>query len=529
MSRGNWDKVYSQLETRPDDFELWQDLVDAVEGLEGGLNKTSSNEAFDLFRFTYDRFLEIFPLFHGFWIRYADLEFRLGFTERAETVYERAVSVLNKGSVELWKQYCEFKVLVTVNKQEPVRLLFERAANAVGSHYLSHEFWDLYLEFEEREGDMEKVYNLLDRIIRTPIHQYARYFEKLQHVRPLVALDKLVTPEYLQQFKAEYEIDREEQLQQQTVQMTKTQERLNQEEERDIRDRIASYHIQIYENTQLEVSRRWRYESSIKTPFFLLEHPDETEMVNWRDYIAFEIVENDFDRICLTFERAVMATGLDQAFWIDYTRYLIATGHFSEAYLVFVRGCSIVPVGRTELRHQFARFVESRGYVDLALDIYKQILDNLPSSVETILSYSAAISRAKASAEQGLEYLEKSLTAMEIPLEDKAPILLQYAKTLLLLNRLPEAQMSLQAYTKLFSKSYYFWRHYLEFEFQNGSVAEIKSVFEKIKTGELEDSEKKDLAHIYMDYILSESPDVTGAINDYFDIDCHIHKHISVV
>ena len=58
-----------------------------MEDQEGGkLNRNSSPQAIASLRETYDRFLARYPLFYGFWIKYADIEFSIGGTEAAEMV-----------------------------------------------------------------------------------------------------------------------------------------------------------------------------------------------------------------------------------------------------------------------------------------------------------------------------------------------------------------------------------------------------------------------------------------------------------
>ena len=78
------DQQYEQ----PDDFERWEKLVRAAESLEGGLHRNSSPQAIASARDVYDRFLAKFPLFFGYWKKYADLEFAIAGTEAAEMVSE---------------------------------------------------------------------------------------------------------------------------------------------------------------------------------------------------------------------------------------------------------------------------------------------------------------------------------------------------------------------------------------------------------------------------------------------------------
>jgi len=70
----------------PEEFEHWEKLVRAAEAQEGGLNRNSSPQAIASTRESYDLFLARYPLFYGFWKRYADLEFAIAGTEAAEMV-----------------------------------------------------------------------------------------------------------------------------------------------------------------------------------------------------------------------------------------------------------------------------------------------------------------------------------------------------------------------------------------------------------------------------------------------------------
>lgn len=101
-------KLMRLQEDDPDNFEIWEKLVKCGESLEGGINRNSSSQAITSVRNVYDRFLAKFPLFFGYWKKYADLEFSVAGTEAAELVYERGVSSITN-SVDLWTNYCSFK------------------------------------------------------------------------------------------------------------------------------------------------------------------------------------------------------------------------------------------------------------------------------------------------------------------------------------------------------------------------------------------------------------------------------------
>lgn len=101
-------KLLAEVNDDPDNFEIWEKLVRAGESLEGGINRNSSSQAITTIRNIYDRLLAKFPLFFGYWKKYADMEFAIAGTEAAEMVYERGVASITN-SVDLWTNYCAFK------------------------------------------------------------------------------------------------------------------------------------------------------------------------------------------------------------------------------------------------------------------------------------------------------------------------------------------------------------------------------------------------------------------------------------
>lgn len=70
----------------PEEFENWEKLITRAEAQEGGLNRSSSESAIAGVREVYDIFLARYPLFFGYWKKYADLEFAIAGPEAAELV-----------------------------------------------------------------------------------------------------------------------------------------------------------------------------------------------------------------------------------------------------------------------------------------------------------------------------------------------------------------------------------------------------------------------------------------------------------
>lgn len=59
-------------------------------------------------RQVYDNFLLRFPLFYGFWLRYADREWHISGSDAAEAVFERAIADFPY-STDVWTAFCKFR------------------------------------------------------------------------------------------------------------------------------------------------------------------------------------------------------------------------------------------------------------------------------------------------------------------------------------------------------------------------------------------------------------------------------------
>lgn len=81
-----WDRLWNVVRETPDDFNSWEQLVRIVEAPEGGLTANSPPENMARLESVYDNFLANFPLFFGYWKKYADWELAVHGPEAAEKV-----------------------------------------------------------------------------------------------------------------------------------------------------------------------------------------------------------------------------------------------------------------------------------------------------------------------------------------------------------------------------------------------------------------------------------------------------------
>ena len=177
--------------------------------------------------------------------------------------------------------------------------LFERGTAAVGLDFLAHPIWDAYLQYEQRmsvddpnQDSTPPALLILDRIIHIPLHQYARYFEAYTNVCRSRPLHEFVDEDLLQSFRAE--------LPQEVFGNPAA-------EERALRERVHLYHMEIYQKTQNEVTKRWQFESEIKRPYFHVKELDGSQLTNWRRYLEFEEAEGNFERTKFLYERCLVA------------------------------------------------------------------------------------------------------------------------------------------------------------------------------------------------------------------------------
>lgn len=380
--------------------------------------------------------------------------------------------------------------------------LFERAAEHIGLDFLSHPFWDKYLEYETRQEAHDKVFAILSRVIRIPMHQYARYFERfrqLAHSRPLA---ELVPAAELAQYRAEVEAE--------AIQFGVQKTEL--EFERDIRARIDGFYYQMFQQTQTETSKRWTYEAEIKRPYFHVTELDHTQLINWRKYLDFEEVEGDYQRILVLYERCLVTCALYEEFWFRYARWMMAQeGKEQEVRNIYLRAVTIfVPISRPGIRLQFAYFEEMCGRVDVARDVHAAVVSTLPDCVEAIISW-ANLQRRQAGMEAAIEVYKAQINSPAVDIFTKAALVAEWAYLLWKVKGSPdEARAVFTNNVEWYVDSRHFWQKWLDFELgqptstaiESEHWARVKAVFTEMRTkSRLSAWVKQELGQVYLNYL----------------------------
>ncbi|RKP07227.1 hypothetical protein THASP1DRAFT_11406, partial [Thamnocephalis sphaerospora] len=357
-----------QLALAPHDFFLWEQLLHLAESADGGLDPaTAPPENVRHVSEAFDAFLAKYPLCYGYWRKYAELAAITRGAAGAEEVLARSVQAM-PNAIELWMAYCAHVIKHDARNEDRIRSLFEQGASAVGLDFMSHPFWDLYVEWETAGARMDCVFELLKRIIRIPLYQYARYFErqarKLADPATLAAIEAAVRdrPADAVNVEASKAAD--------TRPMT-----IEEQIKAGIRQGVDQLALDIHQKTQEATHQRWAFESGIKRPYFHVTALDTDELDNWHRYLDFEEENGDADRIAALFERCLVACALYEDFWMRYARWTLANKDADTACRVYERAeqC-FIPLGQPSLWLAHAVLEEEQGKVALARSIYDKLL-----------------------------------------------------------------------------------------------------------------------------------------------------------
>ncbi|KAK0703279.1 hypothetical protein B0T26DRAFT_756839 [Lasiosphaeria miniovina] len=515
----------ADVRAQPDNFEYWEKLVRACEQLDGGINRNSHPWAIEMVRSVYNRFLRKYPLLFGYWKKYAKLEFIIGGTECAELVYERGcASVTN--SVDLWMEYCSFK-METCHDAEIVRELFERAADHVGIDFLSHPFWDKWLEYEERLENADKILAILKRVTRIPMHQYARYYKDLRTLAVDRPLQELVPAVELTRYRLEIEAE---------CQAFGLPPKVDLELERDLRAKIAARFYAAFQACEADTNSRWAFEAGIKRPYFHVTELDHAQLATWRKYLDFQEAQGDYAKTVFLYNRCLVSCACYDEFWFRYVRWIGAQKDKEEEVRhIYIRAAQLVPVTRPGIRLQFAYFEESCGRVDIARAIYKAILRKLPESVETTTSW-ANLERRQIGVEAAVAVYKARIDSTGVDPFAKAALVTEWATLLWKAQgSVVGARRVYQEHEERYADSRQFWQRYMQFEMEQPISSEdhefhvslrLMEIIDQILTkSRLSPWIKQEFTQMYMNYVQQRRD--KAAMKEFISLDRDIPQSVS--
>jgi pre-mRNA-processing factor 39 len=138
----------------------------------------------------------------------------------------------------------------------------------------------------------ENVFEILERVIQIPLHQYARYYQKYSELMASVPTRELVTDQELELL---------------TDKVRNENTELSQEEvDNQVRQQIFVQKADIHAKTKKGVQERWTFESMVKRSYFHIKPLDDAQKSNWTKYLDWEEEHGDLARIYALYERCLV-------------------------------------------------------------------------------------------------------------------------------------------------------------------------------------------------------------------------------
>ena len=392
---------------------------------------------------------------------------------------------------------------------------------------MSHPFWDKYIEFETRQEAHGRVFALLTRLCRIPLHQYSRYYEKLRGMAHSLPLSDVVSADELSRIRAEVQAETTAQ---------GVSERPELEVEREIRSKIDAMFYEVFTATATEVNNRWTYESELGHQYFHTIALNHTQLNGWRKYLDFEEAGGDFERTKFLYERCVNTCALYEEFWLRFARWMSAQpGREEEVRHIYMQGAFLVPVSRPGIRLQWACFEESQGRIDVARDIHASILNKLPDCTEVIISW-AHLERRQKDTEAAIQVLKDHIDAPTVDLYTKAMLVAEWAG--LVWKGKGSADQARAVFSKnsqWYGDSRLFWEKWFEFELEQPAEAgkedvmaqRVKHVYDEFRNkSRLSAAVKRNLGKVYMDFLIHRGG--KDAMKEFISVDRDMFGYVGL-
>ncbi|VEU24388.1 DEKNAAC105577 [Brettanomyces naardenensis] len=374
-----WWRLREEAAEDPDNIVLWGQLVDSIEGIVAS-NTEDTKKSESLQRYIhsdFDNLLTRFPYLTQYWKRYVTLEYTLNGLEKSALLLKSAVESFPQ-CLELWVDYINITVSNKLKDSVAIKLLFEEAADKVGMQFLAHPFWDLYLGWEGKNSGIHSnnYLNIYLRVIRIPLHQYARYFEAFNEIRtgftikdliPETSSDKLLT-------------NAMEELHVGTTNWDEVDDDV-------ATSLIPNYFEKVFIETQKGTNSHWEFESQVERVDFEPKPVSTQDLEVWSKYLTFEEAQGSIEQIISLYERCLIPACSYESIWIRYLRFLILkTDDKDKIIHLFNRACdTFVPKCFRDIRYMFARYYEVQlSDSESAMEAYYTIVIDNPAEYDPV-------------------------------------------------------------------------------------------------------------------------------------------------
>uniref|UniRef100_A0A8C5TMS3 Pre-mRNA-processing factor 39 n=1 Tax=Malurus cyaneus samueli TaxID=2593467 RepID=A0A8C5TMS3_9PASS len=170
-------------------------------------------------------------------------------------------------SVDLWIHYINF-LKETLDPADPetnstIRGAYEHAVLAAGTDFRSDRLWEMYINWENDQGNLREVTSIYDRILGIPTQLYSHHFQRLLTTEQFAAAPELAASATARG-REEMPCAPKTSLPRQGT--CGCRPSLITEIE-NMRHRIIEIHQEIFNHNEHEVSKRWTFEEAVKPTF----------------------------------------------------------------------------------------------------------------------------------------------------------------------------------------------------------------------------------------------------------------------
>ncbi|CUS21388.1 LAQU0S03e01442g1_1 [Lachancea quebecensis] len=302
----------------------------------------------------FEKVLGKYPLLFGYWKRFTAVQYQLNGLQSSIDVLSQAVDAF-PNSLELWCDYLSVLLANNPDQVDQIRVNFHIAKDLVGLQFLSHPFWDKFIEFETKHEQWKNVLAIYHEVSRVPLHQYSKYYTAYKQLA----------------------------------------------ERNDTGIKIKEDIDQVFANTQKLVNEVWRFESQIAQSFFNVGPLRQKELDNWDQYLNFVIDSKHFPASLVksTFLRCLIPCWNYEHFWLRFTKWLEEHSELEECLDMYQKGINVISPEMRTLRQQFLDYMKGqlKHDADKVLELYLLTLSEFsriyPQDASLLVEFLAAVRR----------------------------------------------------------------------------------------------------------------------------------------
>jgi pre-mRNA-processing factor 39 len=387
-----WLPAAKEAASNPDNFKLWQHLIDLTEYLPSiklkskfKINENSPKILKKLVLLVYENLLINFPFLEKYWINYALWFHKFNKLEKSIETFERALNIL-PNSLIIWNSYIDLRLIINFDNYEMISH-FETARISIGYHYYSSLFFDKYLLFLKNNNFEKETHLLLRKIIEIPQHEYLKYFKMFLS---LLENSNLKTIKYLiskNDLQNDYGF--------------KWVDLLKAENFDKLKIELKKKFLDIFITIQYMSWKFYNFEEKLSTNYFLPNsNLNRLELTTWKSYIEFVenlnlklatkerevfLIKNNTFLIDSIYNRCLTATALYPIFWIKLSNYYLNYNDLESAKKVLLRGIYMNPIQNLKLRLRLIDIYIISIEFDKAKAIIFELLQLLPNNYEIFI------------------------------------------------------------------------------------------------------------------------------------------------